>query len=84
MSDDDAIPQGSYTVRGKQRIQLWKHDVTDLAKDSGEHSAVLRPLALVCMRVTCHCWSTLVCPYSTGNACDPPNLQGFWRSTLQR
>ena len=35
MSDDDAIPQGSYTVRGKQRIKLWTEDLTDLAKDAG-------------------------------------------------
>ncbi|DBB12167.1 TPA: hypothetical protein ACH3X3_006274 [Trebouxia sp. C0006] len=34
MSDDDAIPQGSYTVRGKQRIKLWTEDLTDLAKDA--------------------------------------------------
>ncbi len=35
MSDDDAIPQGSYTVLGKQRINLWKEDLNDLAKDAG-------------------------------------------------
>ena len=37
MSDDDAIPQGSYTVRGKERIRLWKQDLTELAKDAGGH-----------------------------------------------
>ena len=37
MSEDDAIPQASYTVRGKERIKLWKHDLSDLAKDTGQH-----------------------------------------------
>ena len=36
MSDDTAIPEGSFTARGKERINLWKYDLADLAKDSGD------------------------------------------------
>ena len=35
MSDDDVIPQASYTAQGKERIRLWRNDMTELAKDAG-------------------------------------------------
>lgn len=35
MSEDDLLPETSYTAEGKERIQLWKQDMSDLAKDTG-------------------------------------------------
>lgn len=35
MLDDDVIPQASYTAQGKERIRLWRNDMTELAKDAG-------------------------------------------------
>lgn len=36
MSEDDVLPETSYTAEGKERVELWKRDLTDLAKDTGQ------------------------------------------------
>lgn len=62
MSDDDAIPQGSYTARGKERIKLWKHDLTDLVKDTGKQCCTRDPAvglhATNVHAVSVHCTSS--------------------------
>ena len=52
MSDDDVLPQASYTAHGKERIRLWRSDMTELAKDAGAHqllSVCTTTYVLVCM-----------------------------------
>ena len=38
MSEDEVLPQASYTAEGKERIRLWRNDLADLAKDAGAHA----------------------------------------------
>lgn len=35
MSEDDPLPETSYTAEGKERVSLWKRDLAGLAKDAG-------------------------------------------------
>lgn len=90
MSDDDAIPQGSYTARGKERIKLWKHDLTDLAKDTGKQRCAGDPAVALhasyftktCMRGAVHCTLSEPSVHRTLN--EPYVVQIFWRFILQQ
>lgn len=45
MSEQDLLPETSYTAEGKERVALWKEDLLHLANDAGKCT---QPVAAVC------------------------------------